>query len=155
MELGGTVDDVMTILGKAQSYLPLILDIVSDPALPEVVQKVRTIQSLAVKPAKPAKTAPGTTPPAPGTPPAPAKPPAKPPGIGLRRFLPAMDATIWYLRHPWAPWVIGGGVVIVLAGGGYAIGRWSGKRAARKASPALGRWRARRPRRPHYRGSLG
>jgi hypothetical protein len=143
--LGDVITDVTTILSKAQNYLPLILDVVSDPALPVVAKKIRTIQGLAAKPAPAAAPAPVT----PGQAPAPPAPPKRV-GIGLHRFVPAMDAAIWYLRHPWAPWAIGGATVLVLAGGGFAFGRWSGKRAARKVSAAgFGA----RPRR--YRVALG
>lgn len=139
---GDIFTDVTTILTKARGYLPLILDVVSDPALPVVATKIRTIQGLA------AKTAPAAA----AAPPAPGQAPAAPQrvGVGLHRFVPAMDAAIWYLRYPWAPWAIGGATVLVLAGGGFALGRWSGKRAARKVS--AGGFGA-RPRR--YRATLG
>ena len=143
---GDIFTDVTTILTKARGYLPLILDIVADPALPIVATKLRTIQGLA------AKTAPATAPAAAAASPAPGQVPAAPQrvGVGLHRFVPAMDAAIWYLRYPWAPWAIGGATVLVLAGGGFALGRWSGKRAARKVSAAgFGA----RPRR--YRVALG
>lgn len=124
-----SVLDLVNAVGKLPSYVPLLVDVVTDPALPEIAKRIRTIQALAAERKAKAK--------------------AKTSGlygdetigIGLKRFVKPLDAVIWYMKHTWAPWVIGGGTIIVLFGGGFALGRWSGKRAAKKAGLGAYRWR--------------
>jgi hypothetical protein len=145
--LGGIADDIAVLAGKGpqflsaavvvvtklEPYLPLIVDAATDPALPKVMAKVKTIRALATKStvSKPAGAAPAAP---------------KPRGIGLEKFLTPLDAAIWYLRYPWAPWAIGAGVVFGIGGGSFLLGRWAGKRSAAKAKATLGRRRGRRPR---------
>lgn len=127
-----SVLDLINAVGKVPSYIPILIDVVTDPALPEIFQRVRTIQSLTAE--RKAKAKSGLY----GD---------ETVGIGLKKFVKPLDAVIWYLKHRWAPWVIGGGTIIVLFGGGFALGRRSGKRAAKKAGLGAYRWRRRAPRR--------
>lgn len=125
--LGDTVSDIQallskgsTILSKAGPYLDTVLEIVQDPALPQLVTKVKLLKAIDA----------GTrTPTAPGAP-----APAATPGVGLNRVLPLWDAAIFYTKYPWAPWAIGAGAILVLGGIGFGIGR-----ATKKCRTGMGR----------------
>jgi hypothetical protein len=148
MGLGGVAEDLQSIISKAPEllskvveivnkagpHLDVVMSIVSDPAMPQIVARIRTIQS--IRAAK--------SPPAPAPAPAPATsatsataPTATPPAanLGLKRALPILDGVIFFEKHPWAPWAIGAGVLLVLGGIGFGIGRLS-KRC--KAPSAFG-----------------
>lgn len=122
--LGDIVSDVSALLGKggqiltkAGPYLDTVLEIVQDPALPQLITKVKVLKAVDA----------GTSAPAvPGT--------ATTPGVGLKRVLPLWDIAIFYTKYPWAPWVIGAGTVIVLGGIGFGIGR-----ATKKCRTGMGR----------------
>jgi hypothetical protein len=98
------LDKAKQILTKAGPYLDTVVDVVQDPALPQLVTRIKTLKALQAK--------------APATPTEPTKP-----GVGLDRALPLMDAAIFYTKYPWAPWAIGAGVIVVLGGIGFGIGR--------------------------------
>ncbi len=105
------ISQAATLITQAQDYLPTITAAVQDPSMPALIQRVQTLQTLTSGPA------PAPTPaPTPGTTPAAT-------GVGLNRVLPLFDAAIWYTKYPWAPWVIGAGVIITLGGAGFAVGR--------------------------------
>jgi hypothetical protein len=116
---------IVRIFEKAEPHLPVILAVVEDPALPQVIDRVQTIRALEEARAKekPAPLAPGEKP--------------KPVGIGLKRVIPALDAFIYARRHPWVPWVAGGGAVLLLVGIGFGVGRLTARRSspAREATP--------------------
>ena len=125
--LGDTISDLSsllskggTILQKAGPYLDTVLEVVQDPALPQLVSRIKTLKALDAGTSKP------SVPSAPG---APAKA-----GVGLSRTLPLWDAAIFYMRYPWAPWVIGAGTIVVLGGIGFGIGR-----ATKKCRTGMGR----------------
>jgi hypothetical protein len=100
------------ILSKAGPYLDTVLQIVQDPALPQVIDRVKLIRTLSAGPS-PATPAPSTAPAA---------------GFELKRTLPVLDAVIWYEKHRWAPYVAGAGVILVLGGIGFGIGRATKKK---------------------------
>jgi hypothetical protein len=100
------------ILTKAGPYLDTVLQIVQDPALPQVIDRVKLIRTLSAGPS-PATPAPSTAPAA---------------GFELKRTLPVLDAVIWYEKHRWAPYVAGAGVILVLGGIGFGIGRATKKK---------------------------
>jgi len=112
---GDSISDILAkasqILTKAGPYLDTVLQIVQDPALPQVIDRVKLIRTLAAGPAVPAAAA------------APSTAPTAPAGFELRRTLPVLDAVIWYQKHRWAPYVAGVGVALLLGGIGYGIGR--------------------------------
>ena len=122
--LGDPISDLSSLLSKggailqkAGPYLDTVLEVVQDPALPQLVTKIKTLKALDTGTSMP--SAPG----APST-----------PGVGLNRVLPLWDAAIWYTKYPWAPWVIGGGTILVLGGIGFGIGR-----ATKKCRTGMGR----------------
>jgi hypothetical protein len=128
--LGDTISDIQALLSKgsqiltqAGPYLDTVLEIVQDPAMPQLIARVKTLKAVSAK---------SSTPTAPGTAPA--------PGVGLARTFPLWDAAIWYTKYPWAPWAIGAGTIVVLGGLGFGIGRWTKKCRAGMS----GRYRRRR-----------
>lgn len=105
---------IAPILQKGAQYLPTILNIVEDPALPMVVGQIQQLRALEQK-ARTSATAAGQ--PAPG--------PAGPVGIGLHRFVGVIGAYIWTRTHPWETRGIAALGVGVLFGLGFAVGRLS------------------------------
>jgi hypothetical protein len=97
------VHQAATIVGKVGPFLPFVLSIVEDPALPQIITKVKTLKALHDKstPSTPSSAASGP-----------------PKGIDLKRALPILDAAIWYEKHKWAPFAIGASVVLALIGVG-------------------------------------
>lgn len=145
--LGGVAEDLQTIIQKAPDLLTKLVKILNaagphldtvvliaqDPALAQIVNRLKTLQaSAASKPSTPA--APGAAPTA---------------DTGISKLIPALDAAIFLDKHPAAqfavdhPILVGAGAVVILAGIGFGIGRLS-KRC--KAPAAFGRGRAK-----HYR----
>lgn len=124
---GDTISDLSSLLNKggailqkAGPYLDTVLEVVQDPALPQLVTKIKALKAIDA----------GTrTPTAPGAP-----APAAAPGVGLNRVLPLWDAAIFYTKYPWAPWAIGAGAVVLLGGIGFGIGR-----ATKKCRTGMGR----------------
>jgi len=102
------------ILAKVQKYLPTIVNIAEDPALPLVVNKIQALRNLELK-ARSAAAAAHTAPPG----------PPGPPGIGLWRVAGVLDAYIWTRQHPWAFRGIVAGSVLGLIGVGFGLGRLS------------------------------
>mgnify|MGYP003392130284 CR=1 FL=1 len=122
--LGDTISDLSALLGKggqilskAGPYLDTVLEIVQDPALPQLITKVKVLKA-ADAGASPS-AAPGGT---------------AAPGVGLNRVLPLWDVAIFYTKYPWAPWAIGAGAVVLLGGIGFGIGR-----ATKKCRTGMGR----------------
>lgn len=106
------ISQAVTIVQKAEPYIPTITSAVQDPAMPQLMARVQTLQALEAAKSPPA--VPGATPAAPAS-----------AGVGLNRVLPLFDVAIWYEKHPWAPWAIGAGVITVLGGIGFGVGRWT------------------------------
>lgn len=122
------VTQALAVLDKASTSIPTLTSIIEDPAFPQVMDRIKEMRAIAA-----------AGPPAP--PPAPSAKSSPPPGVGLQKFLPFMDAAIFYLRNPAVTWVVGGSLVLVVAGLGYGLGRRSGRRkerklAAQKSAPA-------------------
>lgn len=128
----GTTEDVQTIISKgpalisqvakiitkAGEQLPMVLDIVEDPALPQIAQRIKILKSLAATGSTRGATT-STSTYVPGT------------GIGLKRALPVLDALIFYLKNPWVAYAAGAGIVLVLGGIGFKLGQRSALRRAR------------------------
>jgi len=102
------------LLAKVQKYLPTIVNIAEDPALPIVVNKIQALRNLELKARSDAAAAHATPPGPPG-----------PPGIGLWRVAGALDAYIWTRQHPWAFRGIVASSVLGLIGIGFGLGRLS------------------------------
>ena len=122
------LSQAVTIIDKAAPFLPFVLTVVEDPALPQIITRIKTLQALH------AKTSSGAVPTA----------SAPPKGIDLKRAVPLLDAAIWYEQHRWAPWAIGAGVVLTLGGIGFGVGRLTKRCRIPKASKAVGRRSRRR-----------
>jgi len=123
-ELGA---DVFSILSQAQKYLDIVSGVLTDKALPDLAQRIRTISSINTSGPK-----------APAAPAAPADT-SKPVNLDLQRFVKPLDAYIYYRRHTWIlPVAIGGGVLL-LAGLGFGIGRWTKSCKAKPTGAVSGR----------------
>lgn len=118
------------IIEKAGPYLDTILKVVEDPALPQLVSRVKTLQALATGPQ--AATASTTT-------------PSTTKGVGLQKIMPMLDVAILYFKYPWAPWAIGAGTILLFGGIGFGIGRLT--RKSKAALPTAIGYRRRKKRR--------
>jgi hypothetical protein len=138
---GGVQEDLQTIIQKAPDLLSKLVKILNtagphldtvvliaqDPALGQIVSRLKTLQaSAAAKPS--AAAAPGVAPTA---------------DTGISKLVPALDAAIFIDKHPAAkftidhPILVGIGVVAILGGIGFGIGRLS--KRCRVASASVGR----------------
>lgn len=107
------IEDVAQILDKAGKYLPTLVHIAEDPALPQVIDRIEALYAIEKK-RKEAEAAATKTP----------RPVAvKRVGIGLDRVVKPLGAFVYLREHPWLPWVLGTGVIALVLGGGILIGR--------------------------------
>lgn len=106
----GLLSQVVTIIDKAGEYLPVVMDIVEDPALPQIAQRIATLKDLAA--GQPEGTT-STTNYVPGT------------GVGLSRAIPLLDGVIFFEKNPWTVYAGAAAVVALLGGIGYMLGRRS------------------------------
>lgn len=88
-------------------YVDTIVRVVNDPALPQFIQRIEIIDSL--EPSSPGSTTTAAV--------------NDKSGVGLKHFIKPLDAYIYARKNPWAPWVVGGGIVAVLLGVGYRLGQ--------------------------------
>lgn len=102
------VSGLVKVVRAVGPVLPTVQLVVDDPAFPQVIARIRTLHEIEA-------SKPSTTPSVPGVP----KPPV---GIGLSRAVPILDAVIYARRNPWAPWLIGGLVVLTIGAVGYRLG---------------------------------
>jgi hypothetical protein len=123
--LGDTITDLTTILTKVPDALPVIVQAVSDPAFPAILDRVKTMQ--AIQEAEAQKNPPPRPPGLPSSLPTPV-------GLGLDKAIRPFDMYLYYLKHPWAPWVIVGGTVLTMLGVGFGIGYAVGRRHPKKPS---------------------
>lgn len=156
MGLGDVMQDIQTIITKAPDllqkavailnaagpHLDTVLQITQDPALAQIVARIKTLQASAAAKAATAPAAPAAPGAAPKT------------DTGISKLIPALDAAIFLDKHPAAqfaadhPILVGAGAAVLLTGIGFGIGmgigRWS-KRCKTSAAPAgVGRYRRRR-----------
>lgn len=110
------VGSLVKVVKKVGPVLGTVQIIVDDPAFPQVVTKIRTLHE--IEAAQAAAKPPSPTP-------SPTTPPMAPVGIGLHRVLPILDAVIYARRNPWAPWAVGAGLLLLIGGVGYRLGRRS------------------------------
>lgn len=116
-ELGDTWSTIQDILTKTPKYIDVIGSVLEDPALDAVVARVKTLA--AIEKATP-RAAPTT---APVT--APIATTAGKKGIGLSVAIRPLDLYIWYKNNKWVLPVGIAGVVLVLGGIGFTVGRLS------------------------------
>lgn len=145
---GGVAEDIQTILAKgpelltkavgilnqAGPHLDTVMGIAKDPALPQVVNRLKTLKALAAAKAPP---------PVPGAP----KPPPST-DSGISKLVPVLDTAIFLDKHPAAqfvldhPVLVGAGAFVVLTGIGFGIGRLT--KRCRASSASVGRHYQRR-----------
>lgn len=133
-KIGPYLPKILKILDKAGPKLPkiiatieeaedVILAVMEDPALPAVIERIRAIRALEAKKSK--GLGQSTSPAAASA--------VKKPGVGLERLISALDAYLYVRKHPWLPWVAGGGAVLILFGLGFGVGRLTARRRAGSA----------------------
>ncbi len=117
-QFGDVVDDINSVVNRLpglitqagaaitqiEPFLPQILTLVQDPAFPDVMARIQTIQTLTDTGPASAGAAPSSGP------------------TGLAKILPLLDGGIFYLKHPSAPFVAAGASVVVLGGIGAFLG---------------------------------
>jgi hypothetical protein len=104
-ELGGVFEDISTVLQKAPQYLTTIVNILADPALPEVQRLIERMR------ASSAVTAPA---PSGGV---------QKVGIGLHKAVTPMKFFVHSQEHKWVLPVTIAGAILVPALIGFAVGR--------------------------------
>jgi hypothetical protein len=147
---GGVAEDIQTILAKgpelltkavailnqAGPHLDTVMGIVKDPALPQLVARLKTLKALEAAKAPKIAAAPGAAP-------APAST-----DTGIKKLIPAIDAGIFLAKHPAAqfaldhPVLVGAGALLVITGIGFGIGRLT--KRCRVPSAGVGRHYRRR-----------
>jgi len=100
------IHQAVVIVDRVLPFLPFVLSIVEDPALPQVISRIKLLKAAHAANSPPSTGSSGP-----------------PKGIDLTRALPVLDGLIWYEKHRWAPWVFGAGVVLALGGVGFGLGR--------------------------------
>jgi hypothetical protein len=124
-QLDGLTEDLVDIISKGPAvagqiagivrkiwpYLGTVRQIVDDPALPQIIGRIQTINAL-----------PSTKTGLPGSPLQPAA------GVGLKHLVKPLDMYIYARRNPWAPWAVGAGIVLVIGGLGYRLGQRKAQR---------------------------
>jgi hypothetical protein len=106
--------DVVEIVNVAGKYIPTILQVAQDPALPAIVDRVKLLRQLEERHTVATSSAPASA----------------TRGIGLSAAIKPLDLFIWYRQHPGATVAIAAGGVLALVGAGFAVGRWTAKRRA-------------------------
>jgi hypothetical protein len=114
-QLGGTIEDIATVVQKARAFLPTVLNIVEDPAIPALIDRIKILRELE----KAARTTAQTQgKPQPG--------PPGPVGIGLHRFIKPLDYYIKYRQNPKQAQLLAGlgaaGILVLFVGAGVALG---------------------------------
>jgi hypothetical protein len=102
------VGGLVRVVKAVGPVLPTIQMVFDDPAFPRVIAQIKELHEIEAG-----------VPSAPGVP----APPAAKAGIGLNKAVPLLDAVIYARRNPWAPWVAGGLVLLLIGGVGYKLGR--------------------------------
>jgi hypothetical protein len=107
-QASGVVSGLVSVVRKVGPVLSTVRVIIDDPAFPAVVTRIRTLHELEA-----AQAAPAT----------PGRVPTSRVGVGLHRVVPVLDAVIFARRNPWAPWVAGASLLLLIGGVGYGLGR--------------------------------
>lgn len=107
------ISSLVQVVKKVGPVLGTVRNVVDDPAFPQVIARIQTLHELEAAAVASTPGLPGQAPPT----------PMQPAGIGLYRALPVLDAVIFARRNPWAPWIVGGGFLLLIGGIGYRLGR--------------------------------
>ena len=126
--LGGSQDLGATTLTVAQlqtavaplvafipTYGPFLQEIIVDPAIPQIVDRIKTIRKLGA--GEPSVVEVVTTAPIPS------KQAAADIKVKMGQAVKVLDGYIWYRKHPWILPVGVAGVVLTIMGVGFGIGR--------------------------------
>lgn len=115
VQLDGWLSDLQKIASKAPSLLnqisPIVVAVIEDPALPEVLVRLRAIVAMEQAIARKKTTSAGFG--AFGA----------DPGVNLIKAIPFLDAYLYLRQHPWVGIAAGAGVVAALFGAGFGVGR--------------------------------
>ena len=105
VDLAALLTRLQVIIAKSDQYSDVIMNVLDDPALPEVINLVRQLHAEAAKPlAGPA-----------------------PAGIGLSKVVGPLKLYVRFRKNP-VPYYLGAaGIVLAIVGGSVAVGRWSKK----------------------------
>src|ERR1700749_1038202 len=112
-EVPGAASQLVSIVKAIKQVLPKVKLVVDAPSFPLVIQRIQTLHAIEA-----AKATPTPTPGFPTPTPSPATA-----GVGLSKAVPILAAVIYARRNPWAPWVVGAGLLLAIGGVGYKIGR--------------------------------
>jgi hypothetical protein len=107
-DLLAPLGQLVPILQRVRSFLPTVITIIEDPALPKIVGHVQTLRATEVSDRKAGRPGP------PG-----------PVGIGLHRFLGPIAALVWIRQHPWQTKGIAALGLFAVVGLGFGLGRVS------------------------------
>ena len=106
-EAPAVVSGLVHVVRKVGPVLPAVKLVIDDPAFPQVIARIKTLHEIEASKPK-----------APGA-------PAPPAGVGLDKAVPILDAVIYVRRNPWAPWLVGGLLLLATIGVGYRLGQRS------------------------------
>jgi hypothetical protein len=104
-DAASVISQAITVINESGEYLPTIQHILEDPDLPGLIRRVETLRSFEP----------------PADPNAPDSGPG--PGIGLHQFLGPFDLYLKIKQYPIIPWLVGVGLLTLIGGIGYAIGK--------------------------------
>ena len=117
--MAGSAADLLAPLGqigpvlqRVAGYMPTVVAIVEDPALPKIVGHVQTLRALEARDRAREQAAGKPVPPGPL-------------GIGMHRFLGPIGALVWVRQHPWQAKGIAALSVLAVLGVGFGFGRVS------------------------------
>lgn len=105
------VSQVVGILGKIQPLLPTVKLVLDDPAMPQVVERIKILAAIEAARPKP----PGTV--------VTASMPGAGAGVGLHQAILPLDALIYVRRNPWALPVGVAAFLGIFVGLGYMLGK--------------------------------
>lgn len=107
--LGGTFDDISSVLAKIPQYTDIVLSVLEDPALPVIINDVRILDAMPSSSAKPNQP--------------------KRKGVGLDVAVKPLEYYIWTRRHPTQTKFVVAGIVALPVLLGFLLGSRFGKGA--------------------------
>jgi hypothetical protein len=106
--LGATAGEIATIIQKVGPYIDTLGYVVNDPAFPQLMARIKTLNEMEVK----GVAGLGAVPPSQAN-----------VGIGLKWAVKGLDAVIFTRKNPWAAGLVGASIVLIIGSVGYAMGR--------------------------------
>ena len=107
-EAPSVVSSIVAIIRKIKPVLPTVRAVVDDPGFMPVMQRIDVLRQ--IEASRPSSGGGGSS-------------SSSSKGVGLSLMIKPLDALIYARRNPWAPWVVGLGVVGAIAGVGYRLGQ--------------------------------